>query len=403
MAHFEQEHHLEMARRDQLLRSRLLQAGISQYVASGTESIYYLSGISYEPLERPFFLLLDAASGKRKLLVPQLEHAHLKQAWGVSEDDVHSYREYPAPAGQRWEDALIPLLNDRFAFDPAAPLHLAQFMQSVGGRADDALERIRMVKSPWEIAKLARAGRYAAEGVNQLLRGVYDGVSVAEGFATGQQLLRRIIRDEPAFDPLCTRVLLAPWPAPLSAQPHAIPQLSQRLKNGPHVVISVVRLDGYTAECERTFFTRPPTASQRERFQLMSEARRLAMSMLRPGAACAEIDEKVNDFLRDESFGDWRLRLHRCGHGLGLGNHEAPWLAQGSEDVLQAGMVVSIEPGIYLADEGGYRHSDTLAITDDGWSNLTGQAEVELDALIIAAAKPTQRMKGYFIRKLVAA
>lgn len=70
MAHFEQEHHLEMARRDQLLRSRLLQAGISQYVASGTESIYYLSGISYEPLERPFFLLLDAASGKRKLLVP---------------------------------------------------------------------------------------------------------------------------------------------------------------------------------------------------------------------------------------------------------------------------------------------------------------------------------------------
>ncbi|AXE33274.1 M24 family metallopeptidase [Chromobacterium phragmitis] len=403
MAYFEQPRHQEMARRDHLLRSRLLEAGIRQYVASGTESIYYLSGISYEPLERPFFLLLDAATGKRKMLVPQLEHAHLKQAWGVAEGDVHSYREYPAPAGERWEDALIPLLSDRFAFDPATPLHHAEFMQSVGGQADDSLDRIRMVKSSWEIAKLARAGRYAAEGVNQLLRGVYDGVSVAEGYAIGQQLLRRIIRDEPDFDPLCTRVLLAPWPAPLSAQPHAIPQLSQRLKAGPHVVISVVRLDGYTTECERTFFTRPPSPSQRERFQLMSEARRVAMAMLRPGVACAEIDEKVNAFLCDQRFGDWHLRLHRCGHGLGLGNHEAPWLAQGSDDVLQAGMVVSIEPGIYLAEEGGYRHSDTLAITADGWTNLTQQAAVDLNALTIAAAKPAQRMKGYFIRKMVSA
>ncbi|OHX10390.1 hypothetical protein BI347_21630 [Chromobacterium sphagni] len=402
MANFAQDRHQEMARRDQLLRHRLLEAGIRQYVASSADSIYYLSGISYEPLERPFFLLLDADSGRRALLVPQLEHAHLKEAWGVAAADMHSYREYPAPAGERWQDALTPLLRDSFVFDPATQLHLAEFLQSVGGRAGGDLEDLRMIKSPWEIAKLELAGRYAAQGVNQLLEGVYDGVSVAEGYANGQRLLRRIIRDEPDFDPLSTRVLLAPWPAPLSAQPHAVPQLSQRLQGGPHVVISVVRLDGYTAECERTFFTRPPTAAQRERFEAMSRARQLAMSMLRPGVACAEIDETVSDFLRDQSFGDWHLRLHRCGHGLGLGNHEAPWLAQGSADVLQAGMVVSIEPGIYLAEEGGYRHSDTLAITADGWRNLTGLATVALDRLVISGVKPAMRMKGYLVRKMIA-
>ncbi|WP_434627027.1 M24 family metallopeptidase [Chromobacterium sp. CV08] len=403
MARFEQARQQDMERRDRLLRQRLQEAGIRQYVASGAESIYYLSGISYEPLERPFFLLLDVDSGRRRLLVPQLEHAHLKQAWGVAADDVGSYREYPAPSGERWQDKLSPLLQPGFAFDPSAALPLAEFLQQAGGHADDALDHVRMIKSPWEIAKLARAGAYAAEGVNRLLGGAYDGASVAEGFAAGQQLLRRIIRDEPDFDPLCTRVLLAPWPAPLSAQPHAIPQLSQRLNGGPHVVISVVRLDGYTAECERTFFTRPPGAEQRERFAAMSRARQLAMSMLRPGVACAEIDGAVNDFLGGQSFGDWRLRLHRCGHGLGLGNHEAPWLAQGSADVLRAGMVVSIEPGIYLDGEGGYRHSDTLAITDDGWRNLTGEAGVDLESLVVDDMRPMARMKGYFIRKSVAA
>ncbi|OEC42258.1 hypothetical protein A7D27_11820 [Pseudomonas sp. 1D4] len=68
--------------------------------------------------------------------------------------------------------------------------------------------------------------------------------------------------------------------------------------------------------------------------------------------ACAEIDAQINALLAHEGVGSPAQRLHRCGHGSGLGNHEGPWLAQGSDDVLAAGMVVSMEPGIYLQGVG---------------------------------------------------
>ncbi|WP_158248679.1 M24 family metallopeptidase [Chromobacterium sinusclupearum] len=400
---YDSTHFEEMARRDHALRQQLREAGIRHYLALSTDSLYYLSGLSFEPLERPFFLLLEVESGRRHLLVPQLEFAHLQSAWGVEWPDIHSYREYPAPKGEDWQARLLPLLPPDFAFDANAPWQLATVLQELGGRACAALDRVRLVKSDWEIARLERAAAYAAEGVNRLLARAYDGMSVAEGYALGPRLLRAIIQHEQHFDPLCTKVLLAPWPAPLSAQPHAIPRLGQRLEGGPHVVICVVRLDGYTAECERTFFTRPPTAEAQDRFKLMCRARSLAESLLRPSAPCAVIDQAVNRFLSEQGFADWHIRLHRTGHGLGLSNHEGPWLAEGSDDVLRAGMVVSIEPGLYLDKEGGYRHSDTYVITANGARCLTLDAPTSLKALTLQAPRPLSRAQGYFVRKAVSA
>ncbi len=79
----------------------------------------------------------------------------------------------------------------------------------------------------------------------------------------------------------------------------------------------------------------------------------------------------MNEFLRSEGYGSEDERLHRTGHGLGLGNHEAPWIAEGSPDVLAENMVISIEPGIYLKGKGGVRHSDTILVTHDGYEVLT--------------------------------
>ncbi len=106
-------------------------------------------------------------------------------------------------------------------------------------------------------------------------------------------------------------------------------------------------------------------------FTLMVAARNVGLAMLRPGAPCAAVDAQVNQFLAARGFNKPQQRLHRVGHGFGLGNHEGPWLSEGSTDVLQENMVVSIEPGIYLDGIGGYRHSDTILITRDGYELLT--------------------------------
>ena len=70
-----------------------------------------------------------------------------------------------------------------------------------------------------------------------------------------------------------------------------------------------------------------------------------------------------------EGFGD--NLLHRVGHGIGMGGHEGPWVAEGSDDVLEENMIISIEPGLYWRGQGGYRHSDTVLITSDGYRKLT--------------------------------
>ena len=114
--------------------------------------------------------------------------------------------------------------------------------------------------------------------------------------------------------------------------------------------------------------------------------------------ACAEVDTAATDFLRTEGYGDYLL--HRTGHGFGLGNHERPWLAAGSTETLQANMVVSNEPGIYLPGVGGIRHSDTILITADGYENLT-RYPVDLADLTIRGRKPLSRLRGALVRRAV--
>ena len=106
----------------------------------------------------------------------------------------------------------------------------------------------------------------------------------------------------------------------------------------------------------------------------------------------------INQFLGHEGYQTENQRLHRIGHGLGLGNHEAPWLSEGSEDCLSKNMVISIEPGIYLPEIGGVRHSDTVLVTGDGHELLTAYP-MDKESLIIRGWRPLPRIKGWPVRR----
>lgn len=126
----------------------------------------------------------------------------------------------------------------------------------------------------------------------------------------------------------------------------------------------------------------------------MLKARELAFSMVRPGAICGEIDEAVYHYLSAKGYE--KYLLHRTGHGIGLGNHEGPYIARGSEDILEENMVISIEPGIYIPEIGGFRHSDTLLITANGYEVLTHYPS-DMDSLTLTAVKPLRRLMGKVI------
>ena len=383
----------EYLERMEKLQQKVVEKELDAFLVSAEESIYYLTGVSYRPLERPFFILVHP-NRAATLIVPALEEKHLRNAPNVGE--VLSYWDYPAPAGKGWMDLLRKGLEgtDKLGIEPTQPQEITWMIKHYSPRPHSLVEDLRLVKSPAEVEMLRHAARYADLGVEKVIKTAYYGVSDLELFSQGRSVQMRIMK-ETEYDVLTTSVLVGAWPAPLSAQPHGVPKLSDRLKEGPHIALALIRANGYAAECERTFFTAHPSQEQVDAFEVMREARRRAFNLARPGVLAAELDLAASQYLIEKGYGNYLL--HRTGHGFGLGSHEGPWIADGSQDILKENMLISIEPGIYLPEIGGIRHSDTLLITSSGCESLTHYPS-ELKKLVILPLKPLKRLSGSITR-----
>ena len=390
---------VEYRNRREGLQAAVQAAGLDLFVVSALDSLYYLTGAGFEPFERPFFLLARPRQTPL-VLVPKLDHEHMKQACSVAAEDIHSYWDFPAPAGRGWPEQLREHIGNvqTIGVEPSLPQEIAEQLRDYSLRTEPLIERQRLVKSVAEVGMIRRSAKYADFGVERLLAASYFGATVAEGFAETRTVTSRIIREVDDWEVLTTKVLVAAWAAPGSAMPHSVPDLNDRLLDGPHVALVLTRVNGYAAECERTYFTSPPSTEVRDAFSAMMEARRIAFGMIRPGLPCGELDAAVNDFLRTEGYDGEERRLHRTGHGLGLGNHEAPWIAEGSDDRLAGNMLISIEPGIYLPGIGGVRHSDTVLVTNEGHELLT-RYPMDLDELVVRGSKLIARVKGRLVRR----
>ena len=191
-----------------------------------------------------------------------------------------------------------------------------------------------------------------------------------------------MLADNPSANLLATSIFAFFQPPSVSHDPHNFTDVFIRLEEGgPHVSIINCRVNGYGVEIERSFFLNSVPEAARRPFEVMLEARRLAFEQVRPGACMADVDQAVRDRIAKHGYGD--ALLHRTGHSFGVTGHEAPFLAVSYERVIEPGMLFSIEPGIYLRGIGGFRHSDTVLVTEGGNVSLT-TAPVELADLTFA-------------------
>jgi Xaa-Pro aminopeptidase len=167
----------------------------------------------------------------------------------------------------------------------------------------------------------------------------------------------------------------------MSAIPHSI--ATRRLIRKGDVVVTGAGADvgGYSCELERTMVVGKPTAKQTRYFDVMVKAQEAAFKTFKHGVKCSEIDKATIDVFKKAKL--MHLVLHHSGHGLGLEGHEPPWLDIGNGEPLRAGMVVSCEPGIYEVGFAGFRHSDTVLVTEDEAEILTYYPR-NLDALTIS-------------------
>jgi len=372
-----------------LLRLKSLDA----YIVSSEENIWYLTNLVYKPEERPFFVVVPV-EGKTTLVVPALEERHLGNP--PIDSFVVAYAEFPAPAGKAWADVLRKSLMGRKSVGIEGKMKacIAAELKGFSPTVVDIVEDLRLVKSDYEIGMIRKSADIASAAMGRLLKGLYKGASVVESFMVSKATQTDLIKSG-QFNPLSTYLLTAAWPSPTSAMPHSVPGLGETFGSGPCVAMCYFRINGYAAECERTFFLDPPSAEDRDRFGDITEARRRAFAILKPGALCSEIDTAANGYLRAKGYAE--NILHRTGHGIGLGNHEEPWLAEGDDRPLVENMVVSIEPGIYFDARGGYRHSDTVLITKDGYEILT-DFSVSLDELTLGGGSFVSKVKGTIVQ-----
>jgi Xaa-Pro aminopeptidase len=168
---------------------------------------------------------------------------------------------------------------------------------------------------------------------------------------------------------------------PATSLPH--PLDSNRPMEAGDVIIGWsggANFDGYSSELERTLILGTPTAEQRRLFQIMLDAQQVAFDTIRPGIPCSAVDKAVRVYA--EEAGATSMLRHHTGHGRGLEGHEAPFFDQGDETILQPGHMLSCEPGFYVPGFAGFRHSDTILVTETGCEVLTNYPR-ELDDLVI--------------------
>ena len=167
-----------------------------------------------------------------------------------------------------------------------------------------------------------------------------------------------------------------------AAIPHAMAMNATFMAGDVLVTGASAAMWGYQAELERTMVIGPPSDEQRKLFDHMVAAQEVAFEALRPGATCSDVDHAVRRYYdAHDLMPYWK---HHTGHGIGLRYHEGPFLDIGDHTVLQPGMVLTIEPGLYAAGLGGFRHSDTVVITEDGMELITYYPR-DLESLTIPA------------------
>jgi Xaa-Pro aminopeptidase len=228
--------------------------------------------------------------------------------------------------------------------------------------AGGTVEKLRRVKDKDELATIAAAAELADEIWSWSLERGLAGRSELDVAAAAEARMREL-GAEPSFPTIVAA-------GPNGSLPHAEPG-ERDIGPGELVVFDMgAKLDGYCSDGTRTFATGEPGERAREAYEVVREAQEAALAAVRAGARAEVIDTVARDLIvaagHGERFG------HGLGHGVGLEVHEEPRVSQRSEDVLEAGEVVTIEPGIYLPGELGVRIEDLVVVTAEGHRNLSG-------------------------------
>ena len=228
--------------------------------------------------------------------------------------------------------------------------------------APGATTPLRVKKDSKELKALRGAGHVVVQGFNYMKRIARPGMRECDLAAEYESYIRKHGATKASFDTIVAAGKNA-------AYPHYITG-NKILRKNEMVLCDIGALvDGYCSDLTRTFFLGTITPLGRKVYDSVARAQKLAIQAVKPGVKAAQIDRIARDEIERAGYG--RRFIHSTGHGVGVEIHEAPWVGAASQDVLETGMIITVEPGIYLQGWGGVRIEDTLLVTRRGHEILT--------------------------------
>ena len=224
------------------------------------------------------------------------------------------------------------------------------------------IEKLRMIKSPEEIARIRRSVLTNSEAFESTVRSIRPGVSEMAIAAELEFKMRRLGAEKAAFETIVAA-------GARTALPHAQPSQQKAAVNELLLIDMGSCQNGYMSDMTRMLFLGRPSQKIRGMYRAVLNAQLAAIDTVRAGVTAGQVDRKARQVLESEGLA--KQFVHSTGHGLGLEIHEPPRLGKKDPTRLEAGMVITIEPGAYIRDFGGIRIEDTVLVTKNGCEVLT--------------------------------
>ena len=350
-------------------RSLMRANRIDAIILAGGTSLDYFTGIRWGNSERLFAFILPQ-KGNPFYIAPSFEEERLRErmsresrilTWNEDQDPyalvAQALREAGIATGKAGIEERVPFVSSDGIRQAARGLELVSATPVTAG--------CRSIKSPAELKLMQLANNVTLQVYEAAWKSIKPGMT-NDAFS---DLIAAAYR-QTGFpgDASCQ---VDAW----SALPHGSQQ-PQIIREGSIVLIDDgCVVEGYQSDMSRTFVVGKATGRMKRVFDVVHKAQTAALKAARPGIACQAVDAAARKVVDDAGFGPGYTHFtHRVGHGIGMDEHEWPYLVKGNTQLLQAGMTTSDEPGIYLKGEFGVRLEDDMYITPDGARWFTPQS-----------------------------
>lgn len=360
--------HTRRQRRLKKLRELLVAARLDALYITNPKNRFYLSGFSGS----------DGAllvSGNNVFLLTDFRYVEQAQAESTGCEIIETKNNYAAvlaPLLQANNITRLGCEGDHLVYRRF--LDLRDKLADIELTATSGLvEKIRVTKDAYEIEQIGKAAQLADRAYALVLPAIKPGVSEREIALQLEYSMRRLGADGSAFP-----IIVASGPR--SALPHGVAS-ARRLQEGDLVTMDFGAVyHGYHSDITRTVVLGKPHPKQQEIYAIVLEAQLRALKAVAQGVRASDVDRAARELITGKGYG--AQFGHGTGHGLGLQIHEDPRLSQNDHTVLQQGMTVTVEPGIYIPGWGGVRIEDTVVVSDTGSKILTGTPKEKLLNLI---------------------